>query len=162
MVRKVLGVLVLTLVAHGAMTADTPTAKTLVGTWTLVAVERAGDNSTWTPQPLPRGALILDGAGHAFELAEMGRRVPYAGTQATPTEAHAVYNNYSGFWGSYKISPPAATITYRPEGAISPNAMAQDVVRTGRDGEDEKDGQGEHESAHRSSATRTDWSADGR
>jgi hypothetical protein len=130
MVRKVLVVLGLALAARGAMTAETPAAKSLVGTWTLVAVERAGDNGTWATQPLPRGALILDGAGHAFELAEMGRRIPYAGTQATPPEAHAVYNNYSGFWGNYKADMSANRITYHPDGAVSPNAMGQDVVRT--------------------------------
>jgi len=113
-----------------SLRAETPRPG-LVGTWTLTRVERAGADGAWIAQPLPRGVLILDRGGHAFELAETGRRVPYAANQATPAEAHAVYNNYSGFWGSYRINAPAAaTITYRPEGAISPNAMAQDVVRT--------------------------------
>src|SRR5262249_33714717 len=62
------------------------------------------------------------------ELASAGRRIVYAGNQATPAEAHAVYNNYSGFWGSYKVADQK--ITYRPEGAISPNAMGQDIVRS--------------------------------
>ena len=120
----------LALIALVGVLAQAPASKDLVGTWTLTAVERGGVDGAWIAQPLPRGVLILDRGGHAFELAETGRRVPYAANQPTPAEAHAVYNNYSGFWGSYKVDAPAATITYRPEGAISPNAMGQDVVRT--------------------------------
>ena len=71
---------------------------------------------------------MFDAAGHVFELASAGRRILYAANQPTPAEAHAVYNNYSGFWGSYTISDQK--ITYRPEGAVSPNAMGQDIVRT--------------------------------
>ncbi len=111
------------------LTAGAQTSTNLVGTWSLVAVERAAADGSWTTQPLPRGVLILDRAGHAFELAETGRRIPYAGAQPTPTEARVVYNNYSGFWGGYKIDVSSKTIAYRPEGAISPNAMGQDVVR---------------------------------
>jgi len=77
---------------------------------------------------LPRGLLVFDAGGHAFELASAGRRIVYAANQATPAEAHAVYNNYSGFWGSYKVADQK--ITYRPEGAVSPNAMGQDIVRS--------------------------------
>ena len=129
-VREVLGVLVLVVLAYGATTAQTTAPRELVGTWTLSAVERIGADSKWTAQILPRGLLIFDRAGHAFELAETGRRAPYAANQPTPAEAHAVYNNYSGLWGGYTIDAQQKTITYRPEGAISPNAMGHDVVRT--------------------------------
>jgi lipocalin-like protein len=118
------------LVALAGLGLRAQTTPNLVGTWTLTAVERAGADGAWNPQPLPRGVLILDRGGHAFELAETGRRVPYAANQATPAESHAVYNNYSGFWGGYKFDGAARTITFRPEGAVSPNAMGQDVVRT--------------------------------
>jgi Lipocalin-like domain len=127
-VRKVLAVLAVLEVLQ-VLSPRAETTPSLVGTWTLTRVERGSTDGAWIAQPLPRGVLILDRGGHAFELAETGRRVPYAANQPTPAEAHAVYNNYSGFWGSYKINAPAGTITYRPEGAISPNAMAQDVVR---------------------------------
>jgi lipocalin-like protein len=113
-----------------AVLAQSPASKDLVGTWTLSAVERTGADGKPAVQILPRGLLIFDRAGHAFELAETGRRTPYAANQPTPAEAHAVYNNYSGFWGSYNVELPQKKITYRPEGAISPNAMGQDVVRT--------------------------------
>jgi hypothetical protein len=103
------------------------TARDLVGTWTLSAVERIGGGAPAT-LVLPRGLLVFDAAGHAFELATAGRRIVYAANQATPAEAHAVYNNYSGFWGSYRVADQK--ITYRPDGAVSPNAMGQDIVRS--------------------------------
>jgi hypothetical protein len=127
-VREVLAVLtVLTLPRIlGAQAQGATTPRDLVGTWTLSAVERMGGGAPATV-PLPRGLLVFDAAGHAFELASAGRRIVYAANQATPAEAHAVYNNYSGFWGSYNVADQK--ITYRPEGAISPNAMGQNIVR---------------------------------
>jgi len=122
-VLAVLGVL-----AHGALRAQTAPPG-LAGTWTLSVAERVGPDGKATTLPLPRGLLVFDRAGHAFELASAGPRVTYAGRGATPAEAHAVYNNYSGFWGGYTVDLPRKRITYRPEGAVSPNAMGQDVVR---------------------------------
>ena len=111
------------------MSAQAP-QPSLVGTWTLSAVEKTGPDGKWSAQTFPRGLLIFDRAGHAFELAETGRRMPYAASQPTPAEAQIVYRNYSGLWGGYAVDAQQKTITYRPEGAISPNAMGQDVVRT--------------------------------
>jgi hypothetical protein len=128
-VRKVLAVLGLVLAVRGVPRAQEQRAtapRDLVGTWTLSAVERMGGGTPATI-PLPRGLLVFDAAGHAFELASAGRRIVYAGNQATPAEAHSVYNNYSGFWGRYNVADQK--ITYRPEGAVSPNAMGQDIVR---------------------------------
>jgi hypothetical protein len=102
----------------------------LVGTWTLSSVTRIGADGKAAAQILPRGVLIFDRAGHAFELAETGRRTPYAANQPTPAEARAVYNSYSGFWGGYAVDASQKKITYRPEGAISPNAMGDAIVRT--------------------------------
>jgi len=129
-VLEVLGVLgVLGVLAHGATAAQTA-PRDLIGTWTLSAVERLGGDGTWSPQLLPRGLLVLDRAGHAFELAETGRRAPYAANQPTPAEALAVYSNYSGFWGGYTVDAPQKTIAFHPEGAVSPNAMGQTIART--------------------------------
>jgi hypothetical protein len=129
-VRKVLAILGLVLAVRGVPGAQEQRAATprdLVGTWTLSAVERMGGGAP-TTVPLPRGLLVFDAAGHAFELASAGRRIVYAANQPTPAEAHAVYNNYSGFWGSYQVNDQK--ITYKPEGAVSPNAMGQDIVRS--------------------------------
>jgi hypothetical protein len=118
-----------TLVAATLLASVSP-SRQLVGTWTLTSVERLNADGRFVPSPLPRGLLILDRAGHAFELAETGRRVPYAASQPTPAESLTVYENYSGFWGGYATDAVHRTITYRPEGAISPNAMGRAVVRT--------------------------------
>ncbi len=125
MVQKILRVLVLAVLARCAIGAQA--SQSLVGTWTLSTVERTGGGAP-ASLPLPRGLLVFDAAGHVFELASAGPRVTYAGRGATPAEARAVYSNYSGFWGSYKITDQK--ITYRPEGAVSPNAMGQDIVRS--------------------------------
>ncbi len=130
MARKVLAVLGLVLAVRGGFAAQAQrpaSSRDLVGTWTLSAVERMGGGTPATV-PLPRGLLVFDAAGHAFELASAGRRILYAANQPTPAEAHAVYNNYSGFWGSYAVGDQK--ITYRPEGAVSPNAMGEDIVRS--------------------------------
>jgi len=113
-----------------ALAAPVAQSSEVVGTWTLTSVERLNTDGRVTPLALPRGLLVLDRAGHAFELAETGRRVPYAGNQPTPAEALTVFNSYSGFWGGYAIDAAQKTITYRPDGAMSPNAMGQQVVRT--------------------------------
>jgi hypothetical protein len=126
--RRVLAILALT--AALAVSVRSQGTRELVGTWTLSGVEKIGADGKGAVQVLPRGLLIFDRAGHVFELAATGRRVPYAANQPTPAEAHAVYNNYSGNWGGYLVDASQKKITYHPEGAISPNAMGQDVVRT--------------------------------
>jgi hypothetical protein len=129
-VRKALAVLGFVLAVRevpGAQAQRSAASRDLVGTWTLSSVERMGGGAP-TTVPLPRGLLVFDAAGHAFELASAGRRILYAANQPTPAEAHAVYNNYSGFWGSYTVGDQK--ITYRPEGAVSPNAMGQEIVRS--------------------------------
>jgi hypothetical protein len=133
-VRKVLGVLgVLGVLAPWGMAAQTAAPRNLVGTWTLSAVERLGTGATPSALPMPRGLLVFDAAGHAFELATSGRRAPYAANQPTPAEAQAVFASFGGFWGSYKIDEAQKKITYRPEGAVNPNAMGpigNDLVRS--------------------------------
>src|SRR5262245_31807885 len=106
MVLRVLGVLrvlrvlgVLGVVGGGAalrVVAAAQLRPVLVGTWTLSAVERMSGGAP-AAVPLPRGLLVFDGAGHVFELSSAGRRIVYAASQPTPTEARAVYDNYSGF-----------------------------------------------------------------
>jgi Lipocalin-like domain len=126
LVLVVLAVLVLEVPAR----TQVPAARDLVGTWTLSAVARLGDDGAAANLPLPHGLLVYDAAGHAFELVTSGRRKPYAANQPTAAEARALYDTYSGFWGAYAADAARKTITYRPEGAISPNAMGANVVRT--------------------------------
>ncbi len=105
-------------------------ARTLVGTWTLASAERVSAGSSPVPVPNPRGLLIFDAAGHAFETVTRGNRQIYAANQPTPAEAQATVGNYAGFWGSYRIDESQRTITYRPEGAVNPNVMGKDLARS--------------------------------
>ena len=114
--------------AAGTAGAD---ARSLVGTWTLVSMERLAAGSPAAALPLPRGLLVFDAAGHAYELARSGRNVVNAGNQATPAEAQATFTSFGGFWGSYKVEKQS--LVFRAEGALNPNAMgpmAADLVRT--------------------------------
>jgi hypothetical protein len=101
-------------------------ARDLVGTWTLSSVERLGTGGA-APAilPLPRGLLVFDSAGHAFELAKSGRSTASTANQATPAEAQALFASFGGFWGRYQIDEALKTITYRADGAINPNAMGE-------------------------------------
>jgi hypothetical protein len=115
---------------QGAGTAAAD-ARGLVGTWTLASVERLGAGSAPAALPLPRGLLVFDAAGHAYELAKSGRSFVTAANQATPAEAQALFGSFGGFWGSYRVDKKS--MTFRAEGAVNPNAMgpmAGDLVRT--------------------------------
>ena len=135
MIRRVLPLLALAL---GGLTilglpvrAQAPPARELVGTWTLVSVERLTAGSAPAALPLPRGLLVFDAAGHAYELARSGRNFVNAVNQATPAEAQALFGSYGGFWGSYKADK--GSLVFRAEGAVNPNAMgpmARDLLRT--------------------------------
>jgi hypothetical protein len=113
--------------------AQGPEPRDLVGTWTLSSVERLVPDSPPAAQPLPRGLLVFDAAGHAYELAKTGRSSVNAVNQATPAEAQALFGSFGGFWGSYNVDAAQKKITFRAEGAVNPNAMgpaASALVRT--------------------------------
>jgi hypothetical protein len=116
--------------AQRAATPAAATAAGLVGTWTLSSVERLGPPAATLP--LPRGLLVFDAAGHAFELAKSGRNTAASANQATPAEAEALYASFGGFWGGYHVDEALKKITFRAEGAINPNAMGADhpIVRS--------------------------------
>jgi hypothetical protein len=105
---------------RAAQSAPT-TAVSLVGTWTLSSVERLGPPAATLP--LPRGLLVFDAAGHAFELAKSGRNSAASANQATPAEAEALYASFGGFWGGYQLDEALKKIRFSAEGAINPNSM---------------------------------------
>ena len=113
-----------------AQRSSSSTARDLVGTWTLVSAERLGAGSSPAMIPNPRGLLIYDAAGHALEIVTRGGRAQYAANPPTPAEAQVTFANYAGFWGSYRTDEPQKRITYRPEGAVNPNLMGQELVRS--------------------------------
>jgi hypothetical protein len=101
----------------------------LVGTWTLASVDQHIANpSEATRVTNPRGLLVYDSAGHALEIVTHAGRAPYAANQPTPAEAHVTFDNYGGFWGGYRVD--GDRVVYRPEGAVNPNMMGQDLTRS--------------------------------
>ncbi len=110
----------------------TPTkTSSLVGTWTLASDERqAQAGAEWSRIQNPRGLLVYDGVGHALEIVTRAGRAPYAANQPTPAEARATFESYGGFWGGYRIDEQRKQIAYHVEGAVNPNVMGQDLVRS--------------------------------
>mgnify|MGYP001572569974 FL=1 len=98
--------------------AATP-SRELVGTWTLVSMQRGTDPAVTNP----RGMLAFDRAGHAIEIATRGGRTQGAEPQAT-------FASYAGFWGGYRVDEAQRTIVFRPDGAVNPNAMGRDLARS--------------------------------
>ena len=107
-----------------AQRGGSPTARDLIGTWILLAVDRP--DATPSAVPNPRGLLVFDGAGHALEIATRAGRTPYAGGQPTPAEALTTFTSYGGFWGQYRVDPEQRRISFRNEGALHPNRMGPD------------------------------------
>jgi hypothetical protein len=108
----------------------------LVGTWTLESMEQ----NVGAPQAGrvggPKGLLVFDSAGHAFEAVVRGTARaggPGAGGRGAapataaapepPPQAASGFSTFAGFWGNYRVDPQKKTVTYRPEGAVSPNMM---------------------------------------
>jgi hypothetical protein len=114
-----------------AQRSTAPRPADLVGTWTLASTEQHVENASGAVRVAnPRGLLIFDAAGHALEIVTRAGRAAYAANQPTPAEAHVTFDNYAGFWGSYRLDDRAGQIVYRPEGAVNPNIMGQDLPRT--------------------------------
>jgi hypothetical protein len=108
----------------------------LIGTWTLISAERLDGASGPATIPSPRGMLVFDAAGHALEVITRGNRPIYAAGQPTAIEALATFASYGGFWGSYRADEQQGRIVYRPEGAVNPNVMGKDLVRSFESGGD--------------------------
>ncbi|HEY7441509.1 MAG TPA: lipocalin-like domain-containing protein [Vicinamibacterales bacterium] len=100
----------------------------LVGSWALLNAERI-DEAAPLPLANARGLIIMDSAGHVVEVVTRGRRQPYVKNQPTPDEALEAFNSYRGFWGTYRADEKAGRIEYRPQGAVNPNLMGQELVR---------------------------------
>jgi hypothetical protein len=112
-----------------AQQPSTTPSHDLVGTWTLVSTERLSGGSP-SAVPNPRGLLVYDRAGHVLEIVTHGGRAPYTAGQPTPAEAQLTLASYGGFWGGYRLDERAGRMTFHPEGAVNPNLMGQDVVRS--------------------------------
>ena len=114
----------------------------LVGTWTLESMEQ----NVGAPQAArvggPRGLLVFDSAGHAFEAVVRGTgraggpgggrgAAPAAApAPAAPQQAASGFSTFAGFWGNFRVDAQKKTVTYRPEGAVSPNMMGREFSRS--------------------------------
>jgi hypothetical protein len=128
-----------------ARQASAPSDPGLVGTWTLEAMEQNVGGAQPSRVASPRGLLVFDSAGHAFEAVVRGTAraggagpgaraggaapVPAPAPQA-PASPASTFNTFAGFWGSYRVDAQKKIVTFRPEGAVSPNLMGRDIPRT--------------------------------
>jgi hypothetical protein len=120
----------------------------LVGTWTLETMEQNVGGPQQGRVGSPKGLLVFDRAGHAFEAVVRGtaraggpgggagRAGGAAAAAQPPAQAPAAaqptnsFTTFQGFWGSYRVDAAKKLVTYRPEGAVSPNQMGRDIPRT--------------------------------
>jgi hypothetical protein len=133
MTRAIGVVLVLALLgaAHLSSAPQTtvqPAGADLVSTWTLTAWERSAGGGPAARVANPRGLLILDRAGNAFEFVtslatQRGGQVPLA-------EAQAAFAGYGGFWGQYRVDAAQRTMTYRAEHGLHPNLGGREFSRS--------------------------------
>ncbi len=105
----------------------------LVSSWTLASVERGISGEKPERVPNPRGLLIFDAVGHAFEFVTTASRQQPETPQADPL---AMFAAYSGFWGGYRVDAEHKRITFKAEGAVSLATMGREFSRSvQRDGD---------------------------
>jgi hypothetical protein len=129
-------VLVLGWAAHSsvlvlARQSGTPAAgPALVSTWTLTTLDQGVSGGPATRVTNPRGLLILDAAGHAFEFVTNLATQRAAGGQVPVADAPAAFAAYGGFWGNYRVDAAKKTITFRPESGIHPQIGGKEFSRS--------------------------------
>jgi Lipocalin-like domain len=126
--------LVLVWTAHPGSVRQTvppPAASSLVGTWTLTTLQQS-TVSGGPPAHVanPRGLLVLDGAGHAFEFVTSAAAQRVAGGQVPVAEAPAAFASYGGFWGPYRTDMAQRTMTFRPESGVHPQIGGTEIIRS--------------------------------
>ena len=99
----------------------------LVSSWTLIGVERGISGEKPERVANPRGLLIFDAAGHAFEFVTTASRQQPETPQADPLGMFAAY---SGFWGGYRTDVEHKRITFKAQGAISLTTMGREFSRS--------------------------------
>jgi hypothetical protein len=111
-------------------TPSSPAASNLVSTWTLTTLESGVSGGPAVRVNNPRGLLVLDAAGHAFEFVTSLATQRMAGGQVPVAEAQTVFAGYGGFWGNYRVDAAKKTITYRAESGVSPLMLGKEFSRS--------------------------------
>jgi hypothetical protein len=119
--------LVLLGVARVSSAQPADAAADLVGSWTLVTVEKHVAGGEPTRMQAPRGLLVLDGAGHVFEFFSTARRDEPESPQLDPVRA---LENFGGFWGRYEADAAAGTIAFEAWDGVSPGVTGLDFSRS--------------------------------
>jgi hypothetical protein len=116
------------------VTSAQQTARTsepnLVSTWTLTVFEQGASGGQPTRVSNPRGLLVFDAAGHAFELVSSLANQRPVGGQMPLAEAQAAFAGHGGFWGSYRVDAAQKTIAYHAESGVSPQIAGKDFSRS--------------------------------
>ena len=99
----------------------------LVGTWLLTSEQLNPDSSQPTPVQGARGMLIIDAAGHYFELVD--RSVP-ATLASDLSGAQADFYRIGGSWGRYEANLDAGRISFEAFGGRSANLTGAKFSRT--------------------------------
>ena len=124
------------LVARPALAQSTATGiapADLAATWQLVSIDRAVSSGKPERLQQPRGLLILDAAGNAFEWVGTAPRQQADSPGTDPVKALV---DYSGFWGRYRVDAARKRMVFSARGALSPSVTGRDFSRTvERDGE---------------------------
>src|SRR5687767_4490958 len=105
----------------------------LAATWQLVSLERGVSSGKPERIQQPRGLLIVDSAGNAFEWVGVAARQQADSPGTDPVKALA---DYSGFWGRYRVDAAQKRMVFTARGALSPSVTGREFSRTvQRDGD---------------------------
>ena len=107
--------------------ADASSATALVSTWTLSSIERGVSGEKPERVQNPRGLLIFDAVGHAFELFTTASRQQPETPQTDPL---GMFNAYGGFWGSYRVDTAQKRIRFKAQGAVSMTVQGREFSRS--------------------------------
>jgi hypothetical protein len=125
--------LVLVWASHPSSARQTTTPQTapaLVSTWTLTTFEPGVNGGPAARVPNPRGLLVLDAGGHAFEFVTSSATQRMAGGQVPVADAATAFASYGGFWGQYRVDAAQKTITYRAESGVHPQIGGKEFSRS--------------------------------
>jgi hypothetical protein len=99
----------------------------LAATWQLVSIERGVAGGKPERLQQPRGLLILDSAGNVFEWVSTAPRTQPDSASTDPVKA---LNDYSGFWGRYRVEAAQKRMVFSARGAVNPTMTGREFSRT--------------------------------